>query len=85
MNNTIPGTVCCLLCRGLVIYKASILFLGPEQYPCNCNTTLQDGDKTRFRNHMNNEHGAFFDLDYLLASCMMETEQKVPCSLSDLS
>ena len=26
---------------------------------------------------MNNEHGAFFDLDYLLASCMMETEQKV--------
>jgi len=56
MNNTIPGTVCCLLCRGLVIYK--------------------DGDKTRFRSHMNNEHGAFFDLDYLLASCMMETEQK---------
>ena len=30
---------------------------------------------------MNNEHGAFFDLDYLLASCMMETEQKVPCNM----
>ena len=31
---------------------------------------------------MNNEHGAFFDLDYLLASCMMETEQKVLCNIS---
>ena len=52
----IPGTVCCLLCRGMVIYK--------------------DGDKSRFKNHMNNEHGAFFDIDYLLASCLLESEQK---------
>jgi len=54
--NIIPGTVCCLLCRGMVIYK--------------------DGDKTRFRAHMNNEHGAFFDIDYLLASCLLEKDQK---------
>jgi len=54
--NIIPGTVCCLLCRGMVIYK--------------------DGDKTRFRAHMNNEHGAFFDIDYLLASCLLEEDQK---------
>jgi len=25
---------------------------------------------------MNNEHGAFFDMDYLLASCLLESEQK---------
>eukprot|EP00092_Neocalanus_flemingeri_P007466 GFUD01008063.1.p1 GENE.GFUD01008063.1~~GFUD01008063.1.p1 ORF type:complete len:523 (-),score=119.97 GFUD01008063.1:42-1610(-) len=56
MNNTIPGTVCCILCRGMVIYK--------------------DGDKSRFKNHMNNEHGAFFDIDYLLASCLLESDQK---------
>ena len=73
MNNTIPGTVCCLLCRGLVIYKASNL--GYLLIPIF--SYSQDGDTTRFRAHMNNEHGAFFDLDYLLASCMMETEQKV--------
>jgi len=54
--NTIPGTVCCLLCRGMVIYK--------------------DGDKSRFKAHMNNEHGAFFDIDYLLASCLLEKDQK---------
>lgn len=56
MNDLIPGTVCCLLCRGMVIYK--------------------DGDKSRFKNHMNNEHGAFFDIDYLLASCLLEMDQK---------
>ena len=56
MNDSIPNTVCCLLCRGTIIYK--------------------DGDKTRFKAHMNNEHGAFFDLDYLLASSMMEQDQK---------
>jgi len=52
----IPGTVCCILCRGLVIYK--------------------NGDKSRFKAHLANEHGAFFDIDYLLASSLMEAEQK---------
>jgi len=56
MSEVIPGTVCCLLCRGLVIYK--------------------NGDKSRFNAHMNNEHGAFFDIDYLLASSLMDVEQK---------
>jgi len=56
MSEVIPGTVCCLLCRGLVIYK--------------------HGDKSRFNSHMNNEHGAFFDIDYLLASSLMDVEQK---------
>eukprot|EP00092_Neocalanus_flemingeri_P027932 GFUD01030325.1.p1 GENE.GFUD01030325.1~~GFUD01030325.1.p1 ORF type:complete len:546 (+),score=126.14 GFUD01030325.1:93-1730(+) len=52
----IPGTVCCILCRGLVIYK--------------------NGDKSRFKAHLSHEHGAFFDTDYLLASCLMGAEQK---------
>ena len=58
MNNIelIPGTVCCILCRGLVIYK--------------------NGDKSRFKAHLANEHGAFFDNDYILASSLMEAEQK---------
>ena len=56
MENTIPETVTCILCHGLVIYR--------------------DGDKIRFREHMRNEHGAFFDLDYILASCLMDADQK---------
>jgi len=56
MEEVIPGTICCLLCRGLVIFK--------------------NGDKSRFKAHLNNEHGAFFDIDYLLASSLMDTDQK---------
>ena len=56
MNNTIPGTVSCLLCRGAILFR--------------------DGDRSRFYAHMNNEHGAFFDLDYLLASSLMDRAQK---------
>ena len=56
MNNTIPGTVSCLLCRGAILFR--------------------DGDRSRFYAHMNNEHGAFFDLDYLLASSLMDQTQK---------
>ena len=58
MEVSIPvGTVRCLLCRGLVIYK--------------------NGDKSRFVSHLQNEHGAFFDTDYLLASSLMNDDQKV--------
>jgi len=56
IGTVIPGTVCCLLCHGIVIYK--------------------DGDSTRFVNHMKSEHSAFFDMEYLLASCLMDTYQK---------
>ena len=56
MNNTIPGTVSCLLCRGAILFR--------------------DGDRSRFFAHMNNEHGAFFDLDYILASSLMDRTQK---------
>ena len=56
MENSIPATVTCLLCHGLVIYR--------------------DGDKIRFREHMRNEHGAFYDLDFLLASSLMAADQK---------
>ena len=33
-------------------------------------------DKSRFRDHLFNEHGVFFDHDYLLASSMMDPGQK---------
>ena len=56
MNNTIPGKVSCLLCRGAILFR--------------------DGDRSRFFAHMNNEHGAFFDLDYILASSLMDRTQK---------
>jgi len=57
MEVSIPvGTVRCLLCRGLVIFK--------------------NGDKSRFVSHLQNEHGAFFDTDYLLASSLMNDDQK---------
>ena len=56
MNNTIPETVNCILCHGMIIYR--------------------DGDKLKFREHMRYEHGAFYDLDFLLASSLMETDQK---------
>jgi len=56
MDNTIPHTVCCILCQGAVIYR--------------------NGDKMRFREHMRMEHGAFFDLDFLLAACLMDVQKK---------
>ena len=51
-----PGTVCCVLCRGVVAYRG--------------------GDATRFNNHMNYEHGAYFDIDFLLAACLMNNEER---------
>ena len=50
------GTVRCLLCRGLILYK--------------------NGDNTRFTAHLANEHAAFFDINYLLASSFMDEKQK---------
>ena len=51
-----PGTVCCLLCRGMIAYR-------------NC-------DPSRFHNHMNYEHGAYFDMEFLLSACMMDEEER---------
>ena len=51
-----PGTVCCMLCRGMVAYRG--------------------GDTTRFTNHMNYEHGAYFDHEFLLAACLMNEEER---------
>jgi len=51
-----PGTVSCMLCRGVVAYRG--------------------GDTTRFNNHMNYEHGAYFDIDFLLAACLMNNEER---------
>ena len=43
---------------------------------CQSQVIYRDGDKLRFREHLRNEHGAFFDLDYMLASCLMDPAQK---------
>lgn len=51
-----PGTVSCMLCRGVVAYR--------------------NGDATRFTNHMNYEHGAYFDHEFLLAACLMNEEER---------
>merc|ERR1712189_113613 len=51
-----PGTVCCLLCRGMVAFR--------------------NGDPTRFNNHMEYEHQAYFDIEFLLAACMMNEEER---------
>ena len=43
---------------------------------CHGIIIFKEDDKTRFNNHMINEHGAFFSLDFLLASSMMDEDQK---------
>ena len=51
-----PGTLTCILCRGVVQYKNS--------------------NKVRFVKHMENEHAAYFDLDFILATCFMDEDEK---------
>lgn len=43
---------------------------------CRGLVIFKNGDKSRFKAHLNNEHGAFFDIDYLLASSLMDNDQK---------
>merc|ERR1711990_940006 len=47
---------------------------------CRGHVLYKDGDLTRFKAHLANQHGAFFDIDYLLASCFMEESQKLAVS-----
>ena len=43
---------------------------------CRGMILYKDGDITRFSAHLANEHGAFYDVEYLLASCFMDEGQK---------
>ena len=43
---------------------------------CRGLVIYKNGDITRFTAHLANEHGAFFDIEYLLASCFMDEGQK---------
>jgi len=43
---------------------------------CRGRVIYKDGDITRFTSHLANEHGAFFDIEYLLASCFLDDSQK---------
>ena len=49
---------------------------------CRGTIIYKDGDITRFSAHLANEHGAFFDVEYLLASCFMDDNQKDAISQS---
>ena len=56
-----PRTVRCLLCRGLVqLRNDGELRIGLE----------------KFKAHMENEHGAHFDLEFTLAASFMDEEEK---------
>ena len=56
-----PRTVRCLLCLGLVQLR-------------------NDGEQRigveKFKAHMENEHGAYFDLEFILAASFMDEEEK---------
>ena len=43
---------------------------------CRGLVIYKNGDISRFTAHLANEHGAFFDTEYLLASCFMDEGQK---------
>jgi len=43
---------------------------------CKGFVLYKDGDLSRFRAHLANQHGVFFDVEYLLASCFMDDDQK---------
>ena len=43
---------------------------------CRGTVSYKDGDKKRFRSHLNNEHGAYYDVDFLLACSLMDDQQK---------
>merc|ERR1711874_127839 len=47
---------------------------------CRGYVLYKEGDLARFKAHLANQHGAFFDIDYLLASCFMEDSQKLAIS-----
>jgi len=44
---------------------------------CRGYVLYKDGDMKRFKAHLANQHGAFFDMEYLLASCFMDDTQKM--------
>ena len=43
---------------------------------CNGIVSYSRGDTKRFDDHMNIEHGAFYNLDYILAGCLMSGDQR---------
>jgi hypothetical protein len=43
---------------------------------CRGVVQYRDRDEAKFVKHMENEHGAYFDLDLILATCFMDQEEK---------
>ena len=72
--STLPpaGTVCCLLCRGVVAYRN----LDMNRFLEHIIIILINIILLRFQEHMNHEHGAFFDMDFLLAASFMDDKKR---------
>jgi len=43
---------------------------------CNGIVSYKKGDRKRFEDHMNIEHGAFYNLDFILAGCLMSKDER---------
>ena len=74
--STLPpaGTVCCLLCRGVVAYRNLDINRFKEFIILILLIIILI--VLRFQAHMNYEHGAYFDMDFLLAACLMDDEER---------
>ena len=72
--STLPpaGTVCCLLCRGVVAYRN----LDMNRFLEHIIIILINIILLRFQAHMNHEHGAYFDMDFLLAACLLDDKER---------
>ena len=43
---------------------------------CRREVMYRNKDTSNFNRHMEKEHGAYFDLDFLLATCFMDEDEK---------
>ena len=43
---------------------------------CRGVVAYRAGDSARFTAHMHHEHGAYFDMEFLLAACLMNEEER---------
>ena len=46
-------------------------------FMCNGFVSFKNKDPTKFQKHLNNEHAAYFGMEYLLAGCIMTEEERM--------
>ena len=62
-----------------VVRNGKVLMMRPGTLTCIlCRGVVQhkNNNKVRFVKHMENEHAAYFDLDFILATCFMDEDEK---------